>query len=149
MDSKQEEILQELIDKNDVQDNTESIRNRKDSIKIRKDVSLIQNRKRKLKTNDVEFLKKDLHKECSFLRLYYPSIFNKLIENEINVQVLYKFLDELEKIENGKLNQHEASYNIGLLLKSMYIDKVVDNLSEKSSSKKKNIGYMEYKIQNM
>ena len=43
------------------------------------------------------------------------------------------FLDELESIENGEKNQHEASFEIGKLLKKMYID---PRISEDNKEKK-------------
>ena len=67
---------------------------------------------------------------------------------------MYTFLDELAKIENGAQNQHEASYNIGMLLKSLYVDKKIYNespaskknsKSSLSKSKTNNLSYAEYK----
>ena len=72
----------------------------------------------------------------------YNDIYTKLLENKINYNILYKFLNELEKIENGELNQHEASYNIGKLLKEIYIDPEINNTSDIIA---KNINYNEYK----
>lgn len=125
MNSEQEEVLKNLIKENNVQDNTSTIRTRKDSAKIRRDVVIIQNIKRRMKTNNPIKIKQEIDNKCDFLKTYYSSIYEKLIVNEINIKVLYSFLDELEKIENGTLNQHEASYNIGMMLKSMYIDKKI------------------------
>ena len=70
------------------------------------------------------------------------------MKDEIDIKTLYTFLDELAKIENGEQNQHEASYNIGTLLKSLYIDKKIGNESKDKSEKKtkvKKLSYAEYK----
>ena len=77
--------------------------------------------------------------------------YNKLLKDEIQIKILYRFLDELESIEKGKQNQHEAAYKIGLLLKEIYIDKKIDAIkeepNEKPKIKKKNITYEEFKKQ--
>ena len=84
---------------------------------------------------------------------HYPNIYNKLLKNQIQIKILYRFLDELEKIEKGQQNQHEASYKIGLLLKEMYIDKKIDVKKESSTNQSttkrrvKKITYEEYKKQ--
>jgi hypothetical protein len=158
MNSEQEKVLNRLIKENDVQDNTEKIKSLKHSAKIRNDVAIIQNIKRQSKTKDFQTLDKEAIHKCSFLYTNYPNIYNKLLKDEIDIKILYTFLDELAKIETGSQNQHEASYNIGMLLKSLYVDKKIGNESSasKSSSKKKsksnptksktnNLSYAEYK----
>lgn len=149
MDSEQEKVLNRLIKENDVQDNTEKIKTLKHSSKIRGDVAIIQNIKRKMKTKDFQSLDKEAIHKCSFLYTNYPNIYNKLLKDEINIKILYTFLDELAKIEAGSQNQHEASYNVGILLKSLYIDKKIgnDSSNNKNSSKntkKNNLSYAEY-----
>ena len=151
MDSEQEKVLNRLIKENDVQDNTETIQTLKHSSKIRNDVAIIQNIKRQLKTKDFQKLDKEAIHKCPFLYTSYPNIYNKLLKDEIDIKVLYTFLDELAKIENGYQNQHEASYNIGMLLKSLYVDKKIypdSKKKQKSNGKKKdnsnNLSYAEY-----
>ena len=77
-----------------------------------------------------------------------------MLKDEIDIKILYTFLDELAKIETGSQNQHEASYNIGMLLKSLYVDKKIGNESSASKKKSKsnptksktnNLSYAEYK----
>lgn len=153
MDAEQERVLNRLIKENDVQDNTEKIISLKHSSKIRNDVAVIQSAKRKLRTRDFKTLDQEVIHKCSFLFTNYPNIYNKLLKDEIDIKVLYTFLDELAKIENGVQNQHEASYNVGMLLKAMYVDKKIGIDSKKKSngkSKKKtknvnNLSYSEYK----
>lgn len=154
MDSEQEKVLDRLIKENNVQDNTEKIKTLMHSSKIRNDVAVIQNIKRQMKTKDFQSLDKEAIHKCSFLYTNYPNIYNKLLKDEINIKILYTFLDELAKIENGTQNQHEASYNIGMLLKSLYVDKKIGTDSKKSkpNNKKKTktkqkapMSYAEYK----
>lgn len=154
MNSEQEKVLNRLIKENDVQDNTEKIKLLKHSSKIRNDVAIIQNIKRQNKTKDFQTLDKEAIHKCSFLYTNYPNIYNKLLKDEIDIKIMYTFLDELAKIENGAQNQHEASYNIGMLLKSLYVDKKIYNespaskknsKSSLSKSKTNNLSYAEYK----
>ena len=68
-------------------------------------------------------------KNVFFLFKNYTLIYNKLLKNDLDIKILYTFLDVLETIENGTRDQHEASYEIGLLLKKIYIDKKIDDTS--------------------
>jgi hypothetical protein len=71
----------------------------------------------------------------------YTDIYNKLIKNELSLEILYKFLDALEMIEKGDVDQHEASVKVGSYLKELYVDsalkkekKLDDKLKETQSS---------------
>jgi len=52
----------------------------------------------------------------------YTDIYNKLLKGELNVVILYAFIAKLRDIEEGRSDQHEASFEIGKLLKKLYID---------------------------
>ena len=39
------------------------------------------------------------------------------------MKILFQFIDVLNKIEDGKMDQHEGSYEVGLLLKKIYVVK--------------------------
>jgi hypothetical protein len=75
-------------------------------------------------------------------------------KSEIDLKILYQFLEVLEKIENGKMDQHEGSFEVGTLLKKLYVDsalKRAEKLDEKYKEEKvvvekKNIGWKNYKI---
>lgn len=60
--------------------------------------------------------------ECTFLFTYYTDIYNKVRKDEIDLQILFQFLDVLKKIEDGDLDQHEGAYEVGMLLKKLYVD---------------------------
>ena len=71
--------------------------------------------------------------KCTFLFTYYTDIFNKIRKNEIDLKILFRFLDVLKEIEDGDLDQHEGSFVVGKLLKEMYIDSALrkaDKLNE-------------------
>lgn len=151
MNDEQKEQLNKMIQANDTKDNTSMIQELCHSSKIRRDVSVIQNIKRKTHSKLFSVLDKEARsQDCGFLFTHYPNIYNKLLKDEIQIKILYKFLDELERIEKGKQNQHEASYRIGMLLKEMYVDKKIDMEKERKTKNlkiKKNISYEDYKKQ--
>jgi hypothetical protein len=68
----------------------------------------------------------------------------RLIKNRVDIDVLYTFLDTLQAIEDGKLDQHEASFEIGTLLKKMYIDPRIDE-TKPQYLPANNISWQEYK----
>ena len=71
-----------------------------------------------------------------FLFNYYTDLYNKIRKNEIDVRILFQFIEVLEKIEDGILDQHEGSFMVGTLLKKIYVDsalKKADMLDEKNN----------------
>jgi hypothetical protein len=124
--------LQKMIKANDVEDMTGLIRNLKHSILLRNDINnlllLMSNY-----GNDSDDLYSAAVTDCTFLFTYYTDIFNKIRKDEIDLKILYRFLDVLRDIENGDLDQHEGSFVVGKLLKEMYIDSALrkaDKLNE-------------------
>ncbi len=117
--------LQEMIKTNDVEDKTELIRATKHSKLIRDQVKLLEQLKQDYsqlyKSNFQEFDTLTVEK-CHFLFQNYTDIYNKVLKNEINLDILNKFLDTLELIENGEVDQHEASVKVGTYLKELYVD---------------------------
>ena len=141
MNAEEKKILNEMINKNNTIDNTETIREKKITKVLRKEIAFIKYIKgQHLDKKRIEF---ETQKCCPTLINDYNNIYTKILENKINYNILYKFLNELEKIENKELNQHEASYNIGKLLKEIYIDPEINNNT--SDIIAKNINYNEYK----
>lgn len=122
--------LQQMIKTNNVSDQTEMIRNLKHSDLLRDNVKTMLLLKQTY--TGTEFTENAI-KDCYFLYLNYTDIFNKLKKDEIDIDILFEFLDVLQKIENGELDQHEGSFEVGTLLKKIYIDsalKKADKLNE-------------------
>jgi hypothetical protein len=72
--------------------------------------------------------------QCGFLYSCYTDIYNKVKKDEIDLTTLNKFLNVLERIEEGDIDQHTGSFLVGTLLKELYIDsalKKADKLNEK------------------
>lgn len=126
MDDNQRLQLQSMINENNVIDKTDMIRKIKHSSILRKEVNEMIQLKNVYKNNlsSPDFRNEALNK-CKLLFQYYTDIFNKLKNDELNVNMLFDFLDILEKIEKGQLDQHEASFQVGSILKNMYIDSAV------------------------
>ena len=125
MNPQQRLQLHELIKQNNSVNNTDLIRDLKHSHKIRSEVKTIE--KLKMMYDDIEILQSECIKNCYFLYENYTVIYNRLLKNRVDLDVLYTFLDTLQMIEDGKMDQHEASFEIGTLLKRMYIDPRIED----------------------
>lgn len=125
MDEKTRLNLQEMIKASDAEDNTAKIRELKHSKLIKNDVERLVNLKKKyarMATLEPKKYEKIIISHCNFLFTNYTNIFNRLMKNELNVNILYKFVSVLRDIEEEKLDQHEASVAVGQVLKELYID---------------------------
>ncbi len=132
MDDNQRLQLQNMIKANNVEDQTEFIRNLKHSQVIRQDVNTMILLKAKYRGDDAK-IHEECVNECNFLFTYYTDIYNKIRKDEIDIGILNKFLDVLKRIEDGELDQHEGSFLVGTILKELYVDsalKKADKLNE-------------------
>ena len=138
MDDKQRLQLSNMIKANNVEDQTELIRNLKHSQILRADVNNMILIKSKYK-EDPDKIYSECINECNFLFTYYTDIFNKIRKDEIDIGILNNFLNVLKRIEDKELDQHEGSFAIGNLLKELYIDsalKKADKLDELNGKEK-------------
>ena len=142
MDNKQRLQLSNMIKANNVEDQTSLIRNLKHSQILRNEVNSMIMIKAKYR-GDAEKIYNECVNDCNFLFTYYTDIFNKVRKDEIDINILNKFLDMLKKIEEGELDQHEGSFAIGTLLKELYVDSALkkseklDEQSEKAPEPKR------------
>lgn len=143
MNPEQRIKLNELIRTNNSVDNTPLIRELRHSSKIWEDVKTIL----VIKNKGLKIV--ELEAECmvaaSFLHTNYTMIFNRILRDGIDISILYSFLGVLKEIEDGILDQHEASFKIGTLLKQMYIDPKLEELKEPVFVKGQNISWQEFK----
>jgi len=134
--------LQEMIKANNVSDQTETIRSLKHSSTLRENVNTMILLKNKHKNNLIE-LNEEASRECYFLYSNYTDIYNKIKKDEIDLVILFQFLDVLEKIECGELDQHEGSFEVGTLLKKIYVDSALrkaDKLNDARPEIQQNAG---------
>ena len=146
MDDKQRLQLQNMIKTNNVEDQTDLIRDLKHSQVLRNEINNMIMIKAKYR-GDNEKIAEECMNESNFLFTYYTDIFNKVKKDEIDINMLYKFLDILKKIEDGQLDQHEGSFQVGTILKEIYVDSALKkaekldaaNETEKVETKKANV----------
>jgi hypothetical protein len=125
MDSGDRLQLEKMIQANNVVDSTAEIRKKNHSRPIREDVRrMIALRKQylRLRTSNPDQYDKILVARCNFLFTHYTDIFNKVKKDEIDLDTLWRLLDVLARIERGELDQHAGAYEVGILLKKMYVD---------------------------
>lgn len=158
MNDSQRLKLQEMISANDVEDNTEKIRELKHSYDLRENIKTMMYLKSQ--NYDEDTLQTECISQCSFLYFNYTDIFNKLKKNELDVNILLQFVNVLEDIEKGILDQHTGSFKVGDLLKQLYIDSALrkaDKLEKNDDSDRKtnentelkdkiNISWKNYKL---
>ena len=151
--------LQEMIKANNVEDQTSRIRELKHSGLIHQDVSTyLQLVKKYPDSQNKEFFKQMCLNKCSFLFNNYTDIYNKMVKNELNLNILIEFVNVLRDIENGVMDQHEGSFKVGKILKELYIDTALrkeQKLEARGSKSKKvkapnpvkKISYADFKAQ--
>ena len=154
MDDKQRLQLSNMIKANNVEDQTDLIRQLKHSQILRDEINNMIVLKSKYKGDDEKIYTESIN-ECNFLFTYYTDVFNKVRKDEIDISMLNKFLDVLRQIENGELDQHEGSFLVGTILKEMYVDSALkkaeklDKLNEKDKVEPKkaeiNISWKQFK----
>jgi hypothetical protein len=152
MDDNQRLQLQNMINANNTEDYTDLIRELKHSSIIREELNNLMFIKKKY-NNDLEKVHLESVSECNFLFTYYTDIYNKLRKDELDVKIFYKFLDVLQKIENGNLNQHEGSFLVGSILKEIYVDSALrkadklndDNVESNKKTVENKISWAEFK----
>lgn len=145
--------LKKMIQVNNVEDYTKDIRMKKHSQLIKNDVLELLDIKKYHDYYQKNFDEIAIPK-CNFLFTNYTDIYNKVKKEEINIDTLFELLDILKKIEDKKIDQHEGSYEVGKLLKKIYVDTAImkaDKLDiinknvESLTHKPKNVSWAQYK----
>lgn len=155
MDNNDRLHLQRMIKENNVEETTEKIRRLKHSSQIRKNIEtylMLKNKYPRMRQTNAEQFKQIVRGQCAFLHQNYMNLFNRLIKDEIDLNIVATFLAILSRIEEGEIDQHEGSYEVGKLLKELYIDSALrretkrDKKRKKKSKKKvKNITWADFK----
>jgi hypothetical protein len=165
MDSNERLNLQKMIDANNVVDYTESIREKKHSPKIRADVRTLLSLKQKysrLSQSNPEQFDRMCVSQCNFIFTNYTDIYNRVKKDELNLNILGELLNVLEKIENAEIDQHMGAFQVGKILKEMYIDSALlkaEKIDKKTGKKMegsgirpipaKKISWKEFKSKNL
>ena len=142
MDKDQRLNLKNMIKEYNSEETTDKIRQLKHSKSIRTDILKLNAFKRKYsrlaRTNKAQY-KSMAEKQCAFLYNNYTNIFHRHLKNELDIKILLKFVEILERIEDGDIDQHDGSFEVGTILKKLYIDSALrqDNKREEGNKKKK------------
>jgi hypothetical protein len=112
----------ELLKESNAADNTEKIRKLKHSSKIKEQISIMLDIKRKYSRLDRKTQDKMIDTQCNWMFSNYFNLFNKLKKDELDIKILGQFVNALKAVEDGIMDQHEASVRVGQILKKLYID---------------------------
>ena len=109
--------LKKLLRESDVQDNTEYIRKVKHSQLILNDLRVMERLKRSNCADPLVF-----QGGAPFLYANYQDIFNKMVADELDLEIMSRLLTILKLIEDERVDQHEGSVLVGKILKELYVD---------------------------
>ena len=127
----------ELLKESDSSDNTEKIRKLKHSSKIKEQISIMLDIKRRYTRLDKETVYKMIDTQCNWLFTHYFNLFNKLKKDELDIQILGQFVNALKDVEDGIMDQHEASVRVGQILKKLYIDSALKKDKKEESKRER------------
>ena len=122
IDDKTRLDFNKMLKESGASDNTEKIRQLKHSDKIREQVTLMMEIKKKYPKLKRETKERMIESKCFWLWKNYMNIYNKLKKDQLNLNILNNFLSTLKQIEDGELDQHNASVKAGKILKELYVD---------------------------
>jgi hypothetical protein len=149
--------LKKLLNNSDCEDNTETIRKVKHSVKIRDDIRRLEELKKTdghMRATDPPGFLELCQKQAWFLFSNYTDIFNKVLKDELNLNIMTQLLSILKMIEDGTVDQHEGSVLVGKILKELYVDSALkrcENLDRENEEEKvppvegKQISWKEFK----
>ena len=116
------------MESDDYVNNTDRIREIKHSELILADIGKICELKKthpKMKVVEEEKFKYLCQTSCPFLHSNYTDIFNKVVNDELDLKMMVEFVQTLKQIEDGAIDQYDASVKVGTILKEMYVDSAV------------------------
>ena len=139
IDEKTRLNFDKMMKEEGVKNNTSKIRELKHSKKIREQVTIMMNIKNRYSRLDKHMMDAMIDSKCGWLFEHYTNIFIKLKKNQLSLQILDKFLETLQEIEEGEIDQHEGSVKVGQLLKELYIDSAMKNKEQVEEREKKRV----------
>lgn len=140
--------LQKMVSEMGSEDNTDTIRRVKHSVTLRDEIRKLDTFKMKnqmIKNSDNDKYVQLCRVETPFLYNNYTDIFNRMVKDELDLEIMTKLLIVLKLIEDGKVDQNEGSVMVGKVLKELYVDsalkqsKHLDEKNEKEDTTKLNI----------
>ena len=147
--------MKALMESDDYVDNTAKIRELKHSEYILEDIGKIC--KLKKTHHHMRMVEEDkfnylCQTSAPLLFNSYTDIFNKVMKDEINMELMVQFISILKQIEEGQVDQYDASVKVGTILRDMYVDSAMrkaDKLNAESETpifvQPINMSWAEYK----
>jgi len=109
----------------DYEDNTDGIRKLRHSTLIHTDIMELEKLKKEqkeMKEKNPKLFVVQCQTKCSFLYNSYTDIFNRVLNDELDLSMMGKALQTLKDIEDGKINQQEGSVLMGKLFYQIFVD---------------------------
>lgn len=132
--------MKSLMDSDDYVNNTERIRELKHSELILEDIGKLCRIKKDhfhMKMVEEEKYNHLCETTAQFLFSNYTDLFRKVLKDELDMKMMVNFIGILKLIEEGKLDQYDASVKIGTILREMYVDSALrrgDNLDKEHAA---------------
>ncbi len=132
--------MKSLMDSDDYVNNTERIRELKHSELILEDIGKLCRIKKDhfhMKMVEEEKYNHLCETTAQFLFSNYTDLFRKVLKDELDMKLMVDFIGILKLIEEGKLDQYDASVKIGTILREMYVDSALrrgDNLDKEHAA---------------
>jgi len=128
--------MKALMESDDYVNNTDRIRELKHSEHILENIGKLCELRKKhpnMRMIDEQGYTELCKNTTPFLFNHYTDIFNKVVKEELNMEMMVKFIFILKQIEEGVIDQYDASVKVGTILKEMYVDSAMrrgDNLDK-------------------
>ena len=128
--------MKALMESDDYVNNTDRIRQLKHSENILEDIGKLCELRKKhpsMRMMDELGYVELCRNTTPFLYNHYTDIFIKVVKDELNMEMMVKFIFILKQIEEGVIDQYDASVKVGTILKEMYVDSAMrrgDNLDK-------------------
>jgi hypothetical protein len=117
--------MKALMESDDYVNNTDRIRELKHSENILEDIGKLCELRKKhpnMRMMDELGYNELCQKTTPFLYNHYTDIFYKVVKDELNMEMMVRFIFILKQIEDGILDQYDASVKVGTILKEMYFE---------------------------
>ena len=121
----------------------------KPSVKILNAIESLKTDYLRLKKNEIN--EEELNTNNDFLISNYPTLASKVKDNTLDMEIINTMLLSLDKMHSGSQSEHEASVDVGTLLRDkivipgmkkrgqdVTINNNISNLSEEEAKKKVN-----------
>jgi hypothetical protein len=119
-------ILQKLqAESEDYVDNTSGIREAKHSSPLLADIRKmgdLRKRYANLRESAPDEYLNAFQRECRYIYTKFPDVFDRVVKNDMNLDVFEKIVMILKMIEDGKVNQSEASALVGKLSQKLFFN---------------------------